>query len=222
MPRHLEKSWPSIWRPTAGGWPSPSSPRPLPAGRGHPAPAPRSAGPTLLAHTDKRTAAACFSLESASDWGRAAPRAHARPGMEPTATRIPTLEAGGDAGCGLGQWGCAGPQRGPRPASGDAAPDQTKYNVGRAGSSQANSSHRGMAPQGGGGELQPWRRLGSRELQPRPPRVLAEMKAKAAPRLRRRLPITTAADYTKREGRRKGPRRFAGRHCERRKREEDD
>ena len=109
--------------------------RPLPAGRGHPAPAPRSAGPTLLAHADKRTAAACFSLESASDWGRAAPRAHARPGMEPAATRIPTLEAGGDAGCGLGQWGCAGPQRGPRPASSDAAPDQTKYNVGRAGSS---------------------------------------------------------------------------------------
>jgi len=33
MPRHLEKSWPSIWRPTAGGWPSPSSPRPAPRGR---------------------------------------------------------------------------------------------------------------------------------------------------------------------------------------------
>ena len=33
MPRHLEKSWLSIWRPTAGGWPSPSSPRPAPRGR---------------------------------------------------------------------------------------------------------------------------------------------------------------------------------------------
>ena len=51
VPRHRKKSWPSIQRPMAGGWPSPSSPRPAPRGR-WPRPAPAGSSPPL----DGRTA----------------------------------------------------------------------------------------------------------------------------------------------------------------------
>ena len=71
VPRHREKSRPSIRRPTAGGWPSPSSPRPAPRGRWPRAP---PAGPRLLARCARaalrRRPSRTARAPSAAEWGR--------------------------------------------------------------------------------------------------------------------------------------------------------
>ena len=80
-PRHRKKSSPSIRRPTVGSWPSPSS-----------LPAPRSAGPSLLAPVEKEAAAA-LSLwpEIESRDGNTAGRGEAEGCRQRPDVRVPLL-----------------------------------------------------------------------------------------------------------------------------------